>query len=145
MSNSPPFSISAPWHASFKITFSPFLSDGRLRFHSCMCSCCKMVNGKKMFTFDLEPIPIISYNDSYGSSMKNIIEAKGMDFLYNCCILFYVIFSSKFKKMKFLDSLLQFIHSSPCGSQVFFLYNIIKIYFKHFPEISKNFHIQFLK
>lgn len=71
---------------------SPFLNDGRLRFHSCMCTCCKYINGKKIFTFDLEPIPIISYNDRFESSLKNTEQAK--------------------------DSLLQFIHSSPCGSQV---------------------------
>ena len=61
----------------FPATFSPFLSDGRVRFHSCMCSCCSTVNGKRLFTFNCEPIPINVFNDSYQLGINTISQAKG--------------------------------------------------------------------
>ena len=56
---------------------SRFISDGRLRFHSCMCSCCTTINGKRNFCSDLEPIPRQIFNDSYESNLPNLTFAKG--------------------------------------------------------------------
>lgn len=56
---------------------SRFISDGRLRFHSCMCSCCATLNGKRNFCNDLEPIPRQIFNDSYESNLPNLTFAKG--------------------------------------------------------------------
>lgn len=33
-----------------------YLKDGRMRFHSCMCTCCHTLpSGQRQFTNDLEP------------------------------------------------------------------------------------------
>ena len=56
---------------------SRFISDGRLRFHSCMCSCCNTLNGKRNFCSDLEPVPRQIFNDSYESNLPNLSFAKG--------------------------------------------------------------------
>ena len=87
--------------------FSSFVSDGRLRFHSCMCSCCSTVNGKRLFTFNCEPIPINAFNDSYQLGINTISQAKGK-----------LLRTSGKTVTKVLESLLQFIHSSPCGTQI---------------------------
>jgi len=71
---------------------SRFVSDGRLRFHSCMCSCCRTVNERRTFCADMEPIPNQIFNDSYESSLPSVPFAK--------------------------ESLLRFIRSQPCGPQV---------------------------
>ena len=57
---------------------SRFISDGRLRFHSSMCSCCSTVKGKRNFCAELEPSPRQSFNDSYESNLPNINFAKGI-------------------------------------------------------------------
>lgn len=34
----------------------PYLTEGRQRFHSCMCSCCHTKNGQRHYTNDLDPV-----------------------------------------------------------------------------------------
>lgn len=57
---------------------SRFVGDGRMRFHSCMCSCCSMhPSGKRLFASELEPVPDRVFNDSFESNLPNINFAKG--------------------------------------------------------------------
>jgi nemo like kinase len=53
-----------------------YLNEGRLRYHSCMCSCCvRTQNGGLQFSNNPEPISNFSYDDT-DEKFSNIYYAK---------------------------------------------------------------------
>jgi nemo like kinase len=64
-------------YTTHEALMSRFVSDGRMRFHSCMCSCCNTIEEKRNFCQELEPVPRQVFNDSYESSLPSIQFAKG--------------------------------------------------------------------
>ena len=56
---------------------SRYLNEGRLRYHSCMCSCCVRTHSGLQFCGNLEPISGFIYDDS-DEKFYNIQSAKGL-------------------------------------------------------------------
>lgn len=44
----------------------PYLDEGRLRYHSCMCTCCASTNcGGRQYTHDFEPTAPHAFDDTW--------------------------------------------------------------------------------
>ncbi|XP_046916351.1 serine/threonine-protein kinase nemo [Dermatophagoides farinae] len=51
----------------------PYLSEGRARYHSCMCKCCYTVNGDtRRFCNDLEPISPHPFDNSFEKELTSV-------------------------------------------------------------------------
>jgi len=58
--------------------FHPFLEDGRIRYHTFLCSCCHTtVTSTRQFCRDLEPSATIKFDPSYERELTSIVNAKG--------------------------------------------------------------------
>ena len=56
----------------------PFLEDGRMRYHTSLCSCCRTnLSGSRQFTSDLEPSSLQQFDPSYEKELNTISKAKG--------------------------------------------------------------------
>lgn len=55
----------------------PYLEEGCLRYHSCMCKCCVSENGKRKYCGDLEPISSRSFNDNFLRDLYSVQQVKG--------------------------------------------------------------------
>ena len=56
----------------------PYLDEGRLRYHSCMCKCCYTTsNSMRQFSIDLEPVAPRAFQDSWEKKLTNIQQVKG--------------------------------------------------------------------
>lgn len=55
----------------------PYLDEGRLRYHSCMCSCCiSTPAGLRQYTRDFEPVAEASFDDSWESELTCVSKVK---------------------------------------------------------------------
>ncbi|KAI8749078.1 serine/threonine-protein kinase NLK isoform X1, partial [Biomphalaria glabrata] len=54
----------------------PYLDEGRLRFHSCMCTCCTPGTGGRNFCGDLEPNCTLPFDYSFEKSLTNVSRVK---------------------------------------------------------------------
>ncbi|GFO43255.1 mitogen-activated protein kinase [Plakobranchus ocellatus] len=54
----------------------PYLDEGRLRFHSCMCSCCTPGNQGRNFCPDLEPECPVPFDFNFEKSLTNVSRVK---------------------------------------------------------------------
>ncbi|MCL4151819.1 UNVERIFIED_CONTAM: hypothetical protein GTU68_054848, partial [Idotea baltica] len=55
----------------------PYLDEGRMRYHSCMCTCCGTTPcGNRQYTADSEPIASQLFDDSWESEIKSILQLK---------------------------------------------------------------------
>ena len=63
--------------------YHPYLEDGRLRYHSCMCRCCNRdIDGRTIFSDDLEPChpqPFISRFEKELVSMMRVRGQRAMN------------------------------------------------------------------
>lgn len=61
----------------------PYMEDGRLRYHSCMCRCCETYAGRRCFSGDLEPAcpRPLPYGFEEGLTSTNRIKTKLFDFI----------------------------------------------------------------
>ncbi len=58
--------------------FHPFLEDGRIRYHTFLCSCCVTgYIGGRQFTADLEPSSPHLFDFSYEKELCSIPKARG--------------------------------------------------------------------
>lgn len=58
----------------------PYLDEGRLRYHSCMCKCCFMTtNSMRQFNVDLEPLAVRAFQDGWERKLSSIQQVKGKD------------------------------------------------------------------
>lgn len=56
----------------------PYLDEGRLRYHSCMCRCCFTTStGARQYTTEFEPISINVFDDLWEKKLSNIQQVKG--------------------------------------------------------------------
>ncbi|GIY83824.1 hypothetical protein CDAR_576801 [Caerostris darwini] len=53
-----------------------YLDEGRLRYHSCMCSCCVTTAGGRLFTDDFEPIAYRPFDDSFERQLDSVNKVK---------------------------------------------------------------------
>ncbi|CAG5082709.1 Oidioi.mRNA.OKI2018_I69.PAR.g10188.t1.cds [Oikopleura dioica] len=71
---------------------SPFIDEGRVRFHSCMCTCCSSsLAGYRQYCRDTEPVPAQVFSDQFELRLPSLHVAK--------------------------ETMYQFIRSQPCGPQ----------------------------
>lgn len=74
----------------------PYIDEGRLRYHSCMCKCCFTVplTGLRHFCMDYEPVAPQTFDDKWEKKMSNVQQVKGMNKINNiveeggCCDYF---------------------------------------------------------
>lgn len=58
--------------------YHPFLEDGRIRYHTFLCSCCHTnMNGTRRFCRELEPAATEKFDPSYEKELISIVTAKG--------------------------------------------------------------------
>jgi len=54
----------------------PYLEEGRLRYHSCMCRCCHSVSGSRRYANDFEPSAPIEFDDSFERDLTSVHQVK---------------------------------------------------------------------
>lgn len=56
----------------------PYLDEGRLRYHSCMCKCCFTTrDGMRQYTTDFEPLASSSFDDVWERKLSSVQQVKG--------------------------------------------------------------------
>lgn len=61
----------------------PYLDEGRLRYHSCMCECCYLAsNGMRQFTPDFEPTAPQQFDDYWETKLTAVQQVKGKKFIF---------------------------------------------------------------
>nr|CAD7457645.1 unnamed protein product [Timema tahoe] len=55
----------------------PYLDEGRLRYHSCMCKCCyTMSGGMRQYTADFEPVAPHAFDDLWEKKLTSVQQVK---------------------------------------------------------------------
>ncbi|KAF7238737.1 Serine/threonine-protein kinase NLK2, partial [Varanus komodoensis] len=54
----------------------PYLDEGRLRYHTCMCSCCFSVSSGRVYTSDFEPRADPKFDGSYEKNLTSVWQVK---------------------------------------------------------------------
>lgn len=54
----------------------PYLEEGRMRYHSCMCKCCHSVGGQRKLCLDLEPVAQTIFDDSFERDLVSVQQVK---------------------------------------------------------------------
>lgn len=55
----------------------PYIDEGRLRFHSCMCRCCRTSSaGIRIYAPDLEPCADHSFDDRWEKKIMSLVQVK---------------------------------------------------------------------
>ena len=54
----------------------PYLDEGRLRYHSCMCSCCHTESGNRVYTRDFEPEADRAFDDTWERDLTCVNKVK---------------------------------------------------------------------
>lgn len=55
----------------------PYLDEGRLRYHTCMCTCCFSVSSGRIYTSDFEPRADPKFDGSYEKNLTSVWQVKG--------------------------------------------------------------------
>lgn len=56
----------------------PYLDEGRLRYHSCMCKCCFTTSaGMRQYVVDFEPTASQPFDDYWERKMTSVQQVKG--------------------------------------------------------------------
>lgn len=59
----------------------PYLDEGRLRYHSCMCKCCFTTSsGLRQYTNDFEPAAAQPFDDLWERKLTSVQQVKGITF-----------------------------------------------------------------
>lgn len=78
----------------------PYLDEGRLRYHSCMCKCCyTSPNALRQYTADFEPVTPHPFDDLWERKLTSVQQVKGtwlLESMYinikNQCFVLTVIY-----------------------------------------------------
>ncbi|KAL1417614.1 hypothetical protein MTO96_026671 [Rhipicephalus appendiculatus] len=54
----------------------PYLEEGRLRYHSCMCRCCQSTPAGRCYVADFEPVAPHAFDDSFESELLSVHQVK---------------------------------------------------------------------
>lgn len=55
----------------------PYLDEGRLRYHSCMCTCCASTScGGRQYTHDFEPTAPHAFDDTWENELRSMSQVK---------------------------------------------------------------------
>ena len=64
----------------------PYLEEGRLRYHSCMCRCCHNVGSSRRYVSDLEPIAPSTFDYSFERELSSVHLVKGLSISHQMLI-----------------------------------------------------------
>lgn len=62
----------------------PYLDEGRLRYHTCMCKCCFSTSTGRVYTSDFEPITNPKFDDTFEKNLSSVRQVKGEQELTLC-------------------------------------------------------------
>ncbi|KAM8853855.1 serine/threonine-protein kinase NLK isoform 5-T5 [Synchiropus picturatus] len=54
----------------------PYLDEGRLRYHTCMCKCCSTTSSGRVYTSDFEPVSNPKFDDGFEKNMSSVRQVK---------------------------------------------------------------------
>ncbi|XP_008306836.1 serine/threonine-protein kinase NLK [Cynoglossus semilaevis] len=54
----------------------PYLDEGRLRYHTCMCKCCYTTSSGRVYTSDFEPITNLKFDDGFEKNLSSVRQVK---------------------------------------------------------------------
>lgn len=57
----------------------PYLDEGRLRYHTCMCKCCYTTSSGRVYTSDFEPVTNPKFDDGFEKNLSSVRQVKGQD------------------------------------------------------------------
>lgn len=55
----------------------PYLDEGRLRYHTCMCKCCYTTSTGRVYTSDFEPVTNPKFDDGFEKNLTSVRQVKG--------------------------------------------------------------------
>lgn len=55
----------------------PYLDEGRLRYHTCMCKCCYTTSSGRVYTSDFEPVTNAKFDDGFEKNLTSVRQVKG--------------------------------------------------------------------
>ena len=55
----------------------PYLDEGRLRYHTCMCKCCYTKSSVRVYTSDFEPVTNPKFDDGFEKNLSSVRQVKG--------------------------------------------------------------------
>ncbi|GBP79866.1 hypothetical protein EVAR_60045_1 [Eumeta japonica] len=68
----------------------PYLEEGRLRYHSCMCKCCySSPPAARHYSPDLEPTAPHAFHDSWERKLATVHQVKGIKWKRSDYVLLY--------------------------------------------------------
>ncbi|EMP37686.1 BTB/POZ domain-containing adapter for CUL3-mediated RhoA degradation protein 2 [Chelonia mydas] len=62
----------------------PYLDEGRLRYHTCMCKCCFSTSTGRVYTSDFEPITNPKFDDTFEKNLSSVRQVKADFLLLHC-------------------------------------------------------------
>lgn len=82
----------------------PYIDEGRLRYHSCMCKCCFTVplTGLRHFCMDYEPVAPQTFDDKWEKKMSNVQQVKGTHVYLQGNFVYVVFKQGNVKLTKFI-------------------------------------------
>ncbi|KAL6104945.1 nlk [Pungitius sinensis] len=54
----------------------PYLDEGRLRYHTCMCRCCYSSSPGRVYTSDFEPVTEPKFDDGFEKNLSSVRQVK---------------------------------------------------------------------
>uniref|UniRef100_A0A4W5L941 mitogen-activated protein kinase n=1 Tax=Hucho hucho TaxID=62062 RepID=A0A4W5L941_9TELE len=54
----------------------PYLDEGRLRYHTCMCKCCYTTSSGRVYTSDFEPVTTPKFDDGFEKNLTSVRQVK---------------------------------------------------------------------
>ncbi|RXM28942.1 Serine/threonine-protein kinase NLK [Acipenser ruthenus] len=54
----------------------PYLDEGRLRYHTCMCKCCYTTSSGRVYTSDFEPVTNPKFDDGFEKNLASVRQVK---------------------------------------------------------------------
>uniref|UniRef100_A0A673BSC9 mitogen-activated protein kinase n=1 Tax=Sphaeramia orbicularis TaxID=375764 RepID=A0A673BSC9_9TELE len=54
----------------------PYLDEGRLRYHTCMCKCCYTTSSGRVYTSDFEPVTNPKFDDGFEKNLSSVRQVK---------------------------------------------------------------------
>ncbi|KAK5869103.1 hypothetical protein PBY51_010062 [Eleginops maclovinus] len=54
----------------------PYLDEGRLRYHTCMCKCCYTTSTGRVYTSDFEPVTNPKFDDGFEKNLSSVRQVK---------------------------------------------------------------------
>ena len=55
----------------------PYLEEGRLRYHSCMCKCCMTAAGGRQYCPEFEPTSLSPFSYAFEEELTSVYKVKG--------------------------------------------------------------------